>query len=147
MLLATSVKFDESVYDVDENVGLAQFSLGLSNPSSFDITVEVFNINITALGKHSITMISCGIILTYNVTGGGIDYNSGPYPVTFPAGETVAYFNVSIRDDDVLEGNEKFNVTINATSLPTQVIVSDPNQATVTVVDDDGKHNMILLVA
>ena len=107
MLLATSVRFNESVYDTDEEYRLAQFSLSLSNPSSFDITVEVFDINITALGKHSITLISCGIILTYNVTGGGMDYSSGPYPVTFPAGETVAYFNISIRDDHVLEGNEK----------------------------------------
>ena len=147
MLLATSVRFNESEYDTNEEYRLAQFSLRLSNPSSFDITVEVFDINITALGKHSITLISCGIILTYNVTGGGMDYSSGPYPVTFPAGETVAYFNISIRDDHVLEGNEKFNVTINATSLPTQVIVSDPNQATVTVVDNEGKHNIILLVA
>ena len=134
------MRFSEPMYNINEDVGLAQFSLHLSNPLSFNITVDVFNTNITALGKHSSILIRYAIMVTYDVTGEGIDYNSGPYPVTIHAGETDVYFDFMINDDDILEGNETFNLTINGTSLPTQVIVGNPDQATVTIVDDDGKN-------
>ena len=73
-----------------------------------------------------------------NITGGD-DYGPGPHTITFPAGETQAPFNVPINDDNIFEGNENFILTINSSSLPTGVTVSDPGQATVTIVDDDGK--------
>ena len=80
------------------------------------------------------------------VTGGGVDYVSGPYTVTFPAGQTRATFNVPITDDNISEGNENFILTINSSSLPTGVTVGDPGQATVTIVDDDGKQSLVLSV-
>ena len=52
--VVTTVKFSDSTYNVDEDSGrsgFARFLLLLSNPSSIDITFEVFNTNITALGK------------------------------------------------------------------------------------------------
>ena len=133
------MNFSEPVYDISEDVGLAQFSLHLSNPLSFNITVDVFNTNITALGKHYITLISYGIIVTYyDVTGGGVDYNSGPYPVAIPAGKTDAHFDVIKNDDDVLEGNETFNLTIDVPVLYIRVVAGKPDKATVTIVDNDG---------
>ena len=68
-----------------------------------------------------------------------MDYDSGPYTVTFPAGQTTATFNISINDDTILEGNENFMLTINETSLPTGVTRGTPSEATVTIVEDDGK--------
>jgi len=50
MLLVTTMRFTQSAYSVDENNGPVQPVLVLSNPSSTDITVQVFNINITAFG-------------------------------------------------------------------------------------------------
>jgi len=38
----------------------------------------------------------------------------------------------------ILEGNEDFTLTIDP-SLPSGVSVGDPGEATVTIVDDDGK--------
>ena len=135
------MRFSEPMYNINEDVGLAQFSLHLSNPLSISITLDVFNTNITALGKHSSILISYGIMVTYNVTGGGVDYNSGPYPVIILAGETDVQFDVMINDDDVLEGNETFYLTINlTTSLPSYIVVGNPGQATVTIVDNDGKY-------
>ena len=32
-----------------------------------------------------------------------MDYDSGPYTVTFPAGQTIATFNVPINDDVILD--------------------------------------------
>ena len=69
-----------------------------------------------------------------------MDYTSGPYTVTFPAGQTTATFDVPINDDDILEGNENFILTIDPSSLPSDVSVGDPDQATVTIVDNDRKY-------
>ena len=67
-----------------------------------------------------------------------MDYGSGPYIVTIPAGMTRVPFDVPITDDGIQEGNEDFMLTINP-SLPTGVTVGSPDQATVTIVDDEGK--------
>ena len=49
-------------------------------------------------------------------------------------------FDIPINNDDILEGSENFTLTINPSSLPpTGVTVGNPGQATVTIVDDDGK--------
>lgn len=117
------MRFSEPVYDIIEGIGLAQFSL----LSVINITVDVFNTNITALSKQYTTLISYDIILTYDVTGGGIDYNFAPYYVTISAGETLIHFDVVINDDNILEGNKKFNLTINATSLPSHAVAGNPD--------------------
>ena len=67
-----------------------------------------------------------------------MDYNSGPYIVTFPAGDTTATFNVPITDDMIAEGNENFTLTINQ-ALPDGVTRGDPFVATVNIVDDESK--------
>ena len=69
----------------------------------------------------------------------GVDYGPGPYEIKFPAGHTTVGFNISISDDDLLEDNETFNLTINPSSLPSEVSTSNPAQVTITVVDDEGK--------
>ena len=48
-------------------------------------------------------------------------------------------FNISINDDILFEGNENFMLTINPFPLPTGVSVGSPDQATVTIVDNDRK--------
>ena len=63
-----------------------------------------------------------------------MDYTSGPYTVTFPAGQTTATFNVPITDDMILEGIKNFMLTINQT-LPTGVTRGTPGEATVTIYD------------
>ena len=68
-----------------------------------------------------------------------MDYGSGPYLVIIPAGNTTnVSFEVKLNDDYILEGNETFNITINATSLPDCVNRANPYQATVIIVDNDG---------
>ena len=67
-----------------------------------------------------------------------MDYTSGSYSVTFPAGVTSVPFNIPINDDNILEDNENFTLTINSL-LPTGVMVGNLSQATVTIVDNDCK--------
>ena len=64
-----------------------------------------------------------------------MDYTSGPYTVTFLAGNTTATFDVPINDDNVFEGSEDFILTIDDTSLPSGLTVGDPGQATVNIAD------------
>ena len=53
-LLVATVSFDQSSYNVSEKDGQVQVMLVLSNPSSTDISIEIDNMNIAALGKQSI---------------------------------------------------------------------------------------------
>ena len=48
-------------------------------------------------------------------------------------------FNVSITNDNILKVNAKFDLTINQSSLPINVSTGSVYQATVTILDDDGK--------
>ena len=80
-------------------------------------------------------------VATFNITGGdgeSADYHSGPYDIKFPVGVTHVPLNVTIVNDNILENNETFNLTINSSSLPGNVRVGDPGQATVIIRDDDG---------
>ena len=68
-----------------------------------------------------------------------MDYTSGPYTVTFPAGSTTATFDVPINNDMISEGNEDFKLNIDEASLPGSVRLGTPDEATVTIIDDDSK--------
>ena len=74
-----------------------------------------------------------------NVIGGGVDYDSGPYTVTFTAGQTSASVSVPINDDNMLENVEDFMVTIMTGLLPDGVTRGDPGSATVNILDNDRK--------
>ena len=74
------------------------------------------------------------------ITGGGIDHDSGPYTVIFPAGQTQASFSVPLTKDNYYEGNENFVLVINSLSLLSRVTPGSPSQATVTIVDNDGEQ-------
>ena len=57
-----------------------------------------------------------------------------------PAGMTMAPFDIPIIIDDVLEGNEDFDIVIIPRSLPDGVTRGVPGRATVIIlVDDDRK--------
>ena len=127
--------FNQSIYSVDECK--AQPVVVLSNPSSMDFNVTVFNTDGSATGGSAIG--ESGIGEHCSITGEGVDYIPGLYIVMFRAGETMVPFDITINDDDVLEGNETFMLTIDPSSLPTGVTQSDPGQATVTIVDNDCK--------
>ena len=53
---------------------------------------------------------------------------------------TLASFNVSINNDNILESNEAFDLIIDRSSLPNSVTVGDPDQTTVTILANDGEY-------
>ena len=54
----------------------------------------------------------------------------------FPADTTTASLSISIDNDNIVEMNETFSLTINSSS---DVTVVDPDEAVVTIVDDDSE--------
>ena len=52
---------------------------------------------------------------------------------------TSTTFDISINDDNILEGDKNFMLNIGSSSLPPGVTHGDPSSATVTIVDDDSK--------
>ena len=76
---------------------------------------------------------------------GGVDYAPGPYSISFFPNQTLAPLTIAIINDYVLEDNEMFHLTISASSLPNNVNVGKPDQATMIIEDDDG--NCVILTS
>ena len=74
-----------------------------------------------------------------NITGEGVDYDSGPYSINVIVGMTCVLFSISINDDMTFEGNETFMLNINS-HLPNGIFIGYPGEAIVTIVDDDSKY-------
>ena len=132
-----AVRFDPLRYAIQEDSELAQLTLVLDTSLLSDITIQLFTTNGSAFGKCINIIWLTSNVINFLCTGRSIDYDSGPYNVTFHVGEISATLNISIKDDEIIENNEYFNVIINATLLPNNVVNVD--NATVTIMDDDGK--------
>ena len=104
--------------------------LVFSNPSSFDITVQVIATNITAIGVNDTV---CDTLSPDN------DYTMGLYNVTFPANVTTRLLDIPVCDDEVFEPEESFSISVVSNSLPDNVMDGNLNQATIVIVDDDCK--------
>ena len=67
------------------------------------------------------------------------DYVPRTGTATFAAGQTMAFVTFSTRDDEIVEGNETFMVTLDipadAASLGVQK--KSPDVAVITIVDDN----------
>ena len=92
---------------------------------------------ITLIKKHNNACEQFKNINWNNVTGGGIDYDSGSYTVTFSAGQTSMSFDVPINDDNILEDDEGFILTISLDTLPDGVTSDGEGQTIATIKDDD----------
>ena len=130
------MRFDNAVYNVDENNGLVQPNLIFSNPSSFVEIVQVNNIDITATGKVNFVMYLLHIVTI--LTGEGVDYNSGPYNAIFPIGSTNASFAIIINDDSLMERDEKFNISV--VSFTSGHIVGTLGEATIFIRDTTSEY-------
>ncbi|XP_065919803.1 sodium/calcium exchanger 3-like isoform X2 [Dysidea avara] len=114
-----NVYFHNTKYRIGEGSGEVSIELVLSNSLSTDITVQIKSIDSTA-------------------TGGGVDYDSGTYNVTFSAGSTAATFTIPITNDSTTEQDETFKLRILEDSLPTCAFIFHfASSSKVTIVDDD----------
>jgi len=70
-----------------------------------------------------------------------VDFTAGLYPVIFHAERRNAVTNVSITDDNIIEGNETFSVNIVQASFPKNIRIASgtPATARVTILDTTSK--------
>ena len=73
----------------------------------------------------------------YEHVTGGIDYDSKPYSIMLPAGMTSVMLNVPIFNDNILEDDETFTLTINPSD--DYDIRRNRKEARVTIKNDDCK--------
>jgi len=133
--LAITVTFSQAQYSFVEDVvgkdsGNSQIELVFSNPSSFDIVVHVMWDDITTTGLNGSECVE---------SDGTRDYLYGVSSVTFPANTILQFVNITICDDNVLEEDETFSVTIVSNSNPDNATNGSPDNVTVTIVDNDRK--------
>ena len=67
----------------------------------------------------------------------GYDYETGPYSVTFSAGQMYATLMVSTMDDNTTELAEYFSVVITSIDQPSAAEIGSPNMAFITIDDND----------
>ena len=70
---------------------------------------------------------------------GGDDYDTGPYIVVFHVGVTSTTFNVTIINDNILELDENFNLTMSP-STASNVILGQNYQTRINIMNDDSKY-------
>ena len=84
---------------------------------------------------------ACAIV--FFLTG---DYEYGPYNVTFTFGETTTTFIINITDDNIVENTEDFRLTIDQSSLPSEVTLGSIAEATVSIDSEDCKCKSVLYI-
>jgi len=72
---------------------------------------------------------------------GNVDYNSGPYTITFPAGITSVSFDIAIIDDNIREEHEYFNLII--ATVQERIHFGEYSNATIFIKDNDGMRQII----
>ena len=78
--------------------------------------------------------LGCCVWILY----GGFVFVSETHVVSFSADVNTTVFNISITNDNILEGSRYLYITINNNSLPDGVVTGYPSHATIIVMK--GKH-------
>ena len=100
---------------------------------------------INAVANRTLTMIwhirpSDASLTAFHLTAGS-DYQTGPYTVSFSAGQLSATLMVATLNDNTTELSEYFRVAITSTDQPSAVEIGSPNMSFITIEDNDpGKH-------
>ena len=95
----------------------------------------MFNSWYSAFGDWS-SLHPCDTFSTFHLTAGD-DYETGPYTVSFSAGQQYATLMVSTMEDNTTELSEYFKVVITSTDQPGRVEIGSPNMAFITIEDND----------
>ena len=132
------INFNQPTYSITEDNGPAQPILTLSNPSIFDITLQISDTNGGLSGTYILIYIVIELYLIVIILD---DYISGPYEVLFVSGRTDNILNITIVDDNLLEPVESFNLTID--SLSGDATIGNLDNVMISIIDNDGKYGKI----
>ena len=125
-----------------ENDGTVGMTISLSQPSSVEFQVMINTMNVTAIGIIIVFMVSILLYLLYSAEE---DYNGSTITLNVPAGVIMESLAIYIIENNTVECNETFNVTI--VSVTTcGVTIGSNNCSEVMIIDDDGKHRFIMII-
>ena len=79
-------------------------------------------------------------ILIILFLGNGQDYDSGQYNITFAAGVVNISFGIQITDDQVLEQDEFFVLSLHSLFNNNNITVGNVSQAVVIILNTDSKY-------
>ena len=74
-----------------------------------------------------------------NTSTEGLDFSLDSHNILFPAGVTRVAFNVTIIEDNILELNETFSISIDPLTLSKKVTIGSSSHTTVTIIDNDSE--------
>lgn len=137
-----SVSFVQSSHSVSEKDGFVQPVLILNDPSSIMVTIHVFTTDGNAHGNCLVTTVSDHFVYVYVRILGNSDYNPGPYSIAFPAGNTNVTFNVTVTDDNVLEHDESFYLSISLPTTASKIRLGETTQTRITIENDDSELSL-----
>jgi len=98
------------------------------------------------MGEGNITNLLAWLLLLFNFTTGTDDFVVLMENGTLSEGNQEACYNISIEDDNIIEPQERFYVTLTSLPGPIQNLVNvSPNRSSVLIIDNDGKNSYAVL--
>ena len=126
--------------NVENNESSAVFTATVPKISLTATTLDVNEADGTALLTVAVDEANpwADVTAVYATSNGsatsGLDFTAVESTITIPAGATQASFPVDILDDDLVEGDETFQVTLSNTK---GAALSTPDAVIITILDDD----------
>ena len=72
------------------------------------------------------------------ISGGGVDFNSATQTATITAGTSNSTVDITVINDDIVEGDEMFTMTLNVPTSP-GITAGDITMATGIIIDTSCK--------
>ena len=73
-----------------------------------------------------------------HLLGGGVDFNSATQTATITAGASSSTINITVIDDNIVEGDEMFTMTLNVPTSP-GITAGSITMATAIITDSTSK--------
>ena len=126
------------------------FNLRLFLHAELDVFFEPVSYNVTEGDNVSVSLavtstnysFSFTVFLSYedNTASNGVDYLSKVVSLNFSANQSKVMFEVPTIDDNIAELPESFTLVIVNTTIPTPVTRNDTVNASVHLIDNDGRQ-------
>jgi len=110
--------------------------VGQSTQGVLEGDIAVINIALDRAMGVPVDVTLTSLVALPNYAIAGIDYVAVNQVVTFQAGETFKSINIPTYQDNVIEGNEPFQVTIDSISL-NDVYIGSSSTTLIVIIDDD----------
>ena len=141
--MLVELSFGKLLYEVSESDRLVSIVISLSQVSSDQFEVEVSTMDVTATGNDYKYVNTRNKSVCYFIVIGSMDYDELVRTITIPPEVESQSFTASIIDNNIVECNEKFNVTM--TSVTTCGVTIGSNRISEVIIRDDDSKNRIFI--